>query len=222
MVIDNPFIVITSTGEEEVVDRVEESIDLQLYINEVINNGGIILINGDPGVGKSTIINFVLRDIKKRDDIKVIKDSFTPSVLSKIKSLSKETGKKLLVILDDFNNIELIDKDQRDGIIRLLNELGSIGIGIIVVNNTKNNKTQKLINKIKTKFYIINVRGMKDEDIKKIIINRLNLIRKTKSNSLSPFTEEEIDKIIKEARGNPRIVLLICATLYDTKKEKLI
>ena len=98
MVIDNPFIVITSTGEEEVVDRVEESIDLQLYINEVINNGGIILINGDPGVGKSTIINFVLRDIKKRDDIKVIKDSFTPSVLSKIKSLSKETGKKLLVI----------------------------------------------------------------------------------------------------------------------------
>ena len=222
MVIDNPFIVITSTGEEEVVDRVEESIDLQLYINEVINNGGIILINGDPGVGKSTIINFVLRDIKKRDDIKVNKDSFTPSVLSKIKSLSKETGKKLLVILDDFNNIELIDKDQRDGIIRLLNELGSIGIGIIVVNNTKNNKTQKLINKIKTKFYIINVRGMKDEDIKKIIINRLNLIRKTKSNSLSPFTEEEIDKIIKEARGNPRIVLLICATLYDTKKEKLI
>lgn len=222
MALDNPFIAITSTGEEEIVDRIEESIDLQLYINEVINNGGIILINGDAGIGKTTIINAVLKDIMKKQDIKVIKDSFTPSILSKIKNLSKDPNNRLLIILDDFNNIDMINKSQQERIINLLNELANNGIGIIIVNNTKIKSRQKLINQIKSKFYILNVKGMSSEDIKKIIINRLNLVRKIKNDSLSPFTEEEIEKIIKRANGNPRVVLLICATLYDTKKEKLI
>ncbi len=219
---DNPFIIITSTGNEDVVDRIEERIDAQMYINEIINEGGILLIKGDPGVGKSTIINWIVNDVKKTQNLDVIKDTFTPAVLAKIKGLSIRQGKKLLIILDDFNNVTLLNKSQQADTINVLNMLANNRIGVIVIDNRADKQIDKMMKEIKAKMHVMSIKGLKDEDIKRIIINRLNEVRKVKSDSLSPFTEEEVSKILKRVRGNVRAALLICAALYDTKEEKLV
>ncbi|MDP8012774.1 MAG: hypothetical protein RAK22_01590 [Nanoarchaeota archaeon] len=219
---DNPFIIITSTGNEDVVDRVEERIDTQMYINEIINEGGILLIKGDPGVGKSTIINWIVNDVKKTQNLDVIKDTFTPAMLAKIKGLSIRQGKKLLIILDDFNNVILLNKSQQADTINVLNMLANNKVGVIVIDNRADKQIDKMMVGIKAKMHVMSIKGLKDEDIKRIIINRLNEVRKVKSDSLSPFTEEEISKILKRVRGNVRAALLICAALYDTKQEKLV
>jgi hypothetical protein len=64
--------------------------------------------------------------------------------------------------------------------------------------------------------------GMSKGDLKQIIINRLNLSRTTKSDSLEPFTESEYDKIYKKSKGDPRIALLICSALFDQKTNNII
>jgi predicted ATPase len=57
-------------------------------------------------------------------------------------------------------------------------------------------------------------------EIKELVSSRLNETRTKKSDSLAPFNEEDIREIWKKSRGNPRMVLLILANLYDIKMAK--
>ena len=52
---------------------------------------------------------------------------------------------------------------------------------------------------------------------KDFILVRLNEARKEKSEKLDPFNEKEVKNIWHKSKGNPRMILLLCATIYDAK-----
>ena len=55
------------------------------------------------------------------------------------------------------------------------------------------------------------------DEIKELIINRLNESREQPRNDLTPFTEDELRKIHMKAKGNPRLTLLLLKPLYEQK-----
>jgi predicted ATPase len=220
MVGNNPFISITYSESDIVVDRTNERIELLMLINEAMEHGGIIVLKGSPGMGKSTLINAVEKELKKSKSVDMIREEFTPAAYSKIRSLSINPTRKMVIEFDDFNNIEMLDKLSQQRVLDLLYNL-SQKIAILIVENRETGieKELKLQNK---QFKMYQLDGLSKEDLKQIIINRLNSIRPAKSNSIEPFTEVEYEKIYKKAKGNPRIALLICSALYDQKTNSII
>ena len=217
---NNPFISITYSENDTVVDRVNERIDLLILINEAMEHGGIIVLKGAPGMGKSTLLNAIEKELKKSKNIDMMREEFTPAVYNKIRNLNITPAKKMLIELDDFNNIEMLDKLSQQRVIDLLYSL-SQKIAVLIVENREEGVEKELKAQSKQfKKYLLD--GLSKEDLKQIIINRLNLVRPAKSESLDPFNESEYEKIYKKARGNPRIALLICSALYDQKTNSII
>ena len=217
---NNPFISITYSENDILVDRVNERIEILILINEAMEHGGIIVLQGAPGMGKSTLLTAIEKELKKSKNIDVIREEFTPMVYNKIRNLDIKPPKKLVIELDDFNNIEMLEKLSQQRVIDLLYNL-SQKIAVLMVENRENGVEKELKAQSK-QFKKYNLAGLSKEDLKQIVINRLNSVRAIKSDSLEPFTEAEYEKIYKKARGNPRIALLICSALYDQKTNNII
>ncbi|MCL5976235.1 MAG: ATP-binding protein [Candidatus Parvarchaeota archaeon] len=220
MVGNNPFISITYSENDTIVDRVNERIELLILVNEAMEHGGIVVLKGAPGMGKSTLLNAVEKELKKSKNIDIMREEFTPAVYNKIRNLNINSTKKMLVELDDFNNIEMLDKLSQQRVIDLLYSL-SQKIAILIVENREEGIEKELKSQSK-QFKKYQLEGLSKEDLKQVIINRLNSVRPTKSDLLDPFTEAEYEKIYKKAKGNPRIALLICSALYDQKTNSII
>ena len=217
---DNPFISITYSENDTIVDRANERIELLILVNEAMEHGGIVVLKGAPGMGKSTLLNAVEKELKKSKNVDTMKEEFTPAVYNKIRNLNINPAKKMLVELDDFNNIEMLDKLSQQRVIDLLYSL-SQKIAILIVENREEGIEKELKSQSK-QFKKYQLEGLSKEDLKQVIINRLNSVRPTKSDLLDPFTEAEYEKIYKKAKGNPRIALLICSALYDQKTNSII
>jgi Cdc6-like AAA superfamily ATPase len=56
----------------------------------------------------------------------------------------------------------------------------------------------------------INLQRMSNPDLRQIVINYLNSVRQNPSNSIAPFTDEVLDRIIEAAQGTPRQLNNIC------------
>ncbi len=217
---NNPFISITYSENDILVDRVNERIEILILINEAMEHGGIIVLQGAPGMGKSTLLTAIEKELEKSKNIDVIREEFTPMVYNKIRNLDIKPPKKLVIELDDFNNIEMLEKLSQQRVIDLLYNL-SQKIAVLIVENREDGVEKALKSQCK-QFKKYNLAGLSKEDLKQIVINRLNSVRAIKSDSLEPFTEAEYEKIYKKARGNPRIALLICSALYDQKTNNII
>ena len=220
MVSDNPFISITYAKSDTIVNRVNEKIELLILLNEAMDHGGVVVIKGAPGMGKSTIINAIGNEIKKSKKIEIIYEEFTPAVYNKIRSIDITPSKKILLVLDDFNNIEMLDKLSQQRVIDLLYNL-SQNLAMMLVEN-RDEGIEKDFERQEKNFRRYEIKELSKGDMKQIIINRLNTTRKSKSDSLDPFTPAEFEKIYKKSRGNPRIALLICSALYDQKTNSVI
>lgn len=220
MLANNPFIVITSSGHEKVVDRVKEKVELQMQINEALKNGKIVVLKGSPGVGKSTLVNLIVNNLKKSQNVSVIREDFTPSVYNKLRSLNLGVIKKTLVILDDFNNVELLDKNSQEKVIKLMSELAEKAALLLIENRTEG--VEKDFRRMHIEAVKFDITGLQRTDLRQLLTDRLNMVRDVPRDNIDPFTDDEFEKIYRKSGGNPRIALLICATLFDQKETSLI
>jgi hypothetical protein len=213
---DNPFLRIVPDKNEKIIDREKVSKELVEKTLKALKGGTLILLSADYGMGKSIITNHFIKSLKK--DIKIIEMGFSNFIADDIRNLPSETKNEILVIIDRFDLIDGMRNDDKNKVVNLILERGNKGLTFIVLC------TPDVLNKIfginpefKKKGDIISIPSMTYEEAKELVISRLNETRRQKSQSLDPFTETEIKEIWKKSKGNPRMILLLCATLYDRK-----
>jgi len=214
--IQNPFLYITPRAEEDIVNMKELMNNLDGYIKN-LKNGGIIILSGTYGSGKTLILNHLKRKLSKRK-VSIESIDFNLNTKDKIRSIK---GKKILMI-DRFDLADTLKNDELNELLTSINEISERSvIFIISIIPELITRIFSLNEKFKDKAKIFEVSALGLNETRELIVSRLNEVRKEKSNSTEPFTEDEVKKIWEKAKGNPRMILLLCSTLYDLKMSEI-
>jgi len=165
-------------------------------------------------------VDKIIIDLNKRRNIKIFKFDFNMNTLNDLRNLptEKELGKEIVVIIDRFELMLELSGELQEKILEIMTDLCKAEITIIVTSSNSLLKTvNKLRPELKNYFKVLDVPAMNFEETKKLVISRLNEVRAKKSDSLEPFTLDEVKKIHDNAKGNPRMVLLLLAGLFEQK-----
>ncbi len=68
---------------------------------------------------------------------------------------------------------------------------------------------------LKKYFKVLEVPPLSFDEAKKLAIQRLDEVRSQGKGSLAPFTEDELRKVYNNSKGNPRLILMLLASLYE-------
>jgi len=171
---------------------------------------------GDYGSGKTLLLREVKRYAKQRN-CEVIEFNVAHDILDKVFSL-REEKKDVIVFIDQFDLLAGADEEHFKNILEALKGKTIEGMTFVI---TLTPSTLKYISKLDKGFYNMlrkfEIPPLSYEDARRLIIARLNEVREKKSDSLAPFTEEEVRELYEKSKGNPRLLLLLCSSLYDRK-----
>lgn len=212
---DNPFLRIVPDKNEKLIDKEKVSQELETKTMKALKGGTLILLSADYGMGKSIITNNFLKKVDKK--IIVIELGLTSFINDDIRNLPSEKKKDILVVIDRFDLIDGMRDEDKNKLMSLIVERNNKGLTFLILctPNTLDN-IFKLNHEFEKRSDIVTVTSMKFEDARDLIVSRLNKVR-NKSSSIDPFSENEIKEIWRKSKGNPRMILLLCATLYDRK-----
>ncbi|MCW1309645.1 MAG: P-loop NTPase fold protein, partial [Candidatus Nanoarchaeia archaeon] len=187
--VQNPFLYIVPRAEEDIINfrQFIENLDSTI---KCMQTGGIIFISGPYGSGKTLILNHLKKKFSK-ENIEVISMDFNLNTMFKIKSLP--LGKKMIVMIDRFDLADTLNNETLKKLLDSINEISSHNvIFIIAIIPELLTRIFALDEKIKNRAKILDVPLLNEKEIRELIVSRLNEIRKEKSDSIEPFTEEDI------------------------------
>ncbi len=208
---DNPFSIIVPRENELMIN---ESFlkELSNKIKENIKQKKLIILEGDYGSGKSLYLKRLYARLKTKKE----KIHFTDAINNILKNKVAVKNKSLFIrnfdLIQGLNEEQLFDLTE--SIMRLIKE------GMIILTACRKDTLKKIyeVNPLlRSKTLKIKIPKLNFEEIKELIINRLNENRKEKNDSLEPFTETELRKIHSKAKGNPRLILLLLKPLYEQR-----
>lgn len=213
---DNPFLIIVPDEYGKLIDREEVIIDLEKKTMNALDGGTLILFSAGYGMGKSIIKEKLKKKLKRK--VKVIEFNFTNFIADDIRNLPFEKKKDILVIIERFDLIEGMSKNNKNKILNLIIERNNKGLTFLLLCTPDVvKKLFDLNDNFEKRSEIVTVSEMTFEEARQMVVSRLNTMRKAKSGSIEPFTEFEMTEIWKKSKGNPRMILLLCASLYDRK-----
>lgn len=217
----NPFLSIVPRKTENIV-ALDKEVKQAKKMAKGIEKGKILFISGEYGSGKSLILKKLEKAIPK----KVEKKEFIANIdlMNDLKGLPMEEAmhKKLVVYIDRMDLIEVMKKKQVDRIVEMIivGSEASVGFIISITPRVLNNLFKRYPD-LKNKSSVYEMKPLSLKQTKELVLSRLNESRKKKSKKFEPFTKEEIEYVWKKSKGNPRMILLICATLYDAKMQEV-
>jgi len=213
---DNPFLFIVPRKDEKIINMKKFRENLRKELDKCIKGGVIISLVGDYGSGKTLLLREVKRYAKQRN-CEVIEFNVAHDILDKVFSL-REEKKDVIVFIDQFDLLAGADEEHFKNILEALKGKTIEGMTFVI---TLTPSTLKYISKLDKGFYNMlrkfEIPPLSYEDARRLIIARLNEVREKKSDSLAPFTEEEVRELYEKSKGNPRLLLLLCSSLYDRK-----
>ena len=220
MNITNPFLFITPRSQDLLVGRRDFLKKIKSTVVNSLKEKTIVTINGDFGIGKTLFVEKAIKELKSRKNIKLYSYDFNFNILNELRNLpsEKKVKKQIIVIIDRFELILSLSSVLQEKILKIMAELSEAKITLIITSSDDLLKRLKRIKpSIKKYFKILNVPSMTFEETKRLIISRLNESRPKSKDSLHPFTTQEVKQIFKTSRGNPRMVLMLCAGLFEEK-----
>lgn len=220
MKVMNPFLFITPREKDLLVGREKFLEKIKTSVMKSLDDSIIISINGDFGIGKTLFVEKAIKDLKKKKSLKLYKYDFNFNLLNDLRTLpsEKKLKKQMVVIIDRFELILSLSSYLQKKILEIMQDLCNAGITQIITTSEGLLKELKNIKPgINKYFKVLNVPSMNFNESKKLIISRLNESRPKKKDSLNPFTLDEVKKIHKKSQGNPRMVLMLCAGLFEEK-----
>jgi hypothetical protein len=223
MNVENPFLFITPRkGKDKLVGRFDFLKKVKKTVINSLKKQSIVTLNGDFGIGKSLFVKKTVKELNKRKSIKIYRFDFNFNLLNELRNLpsEKRIKKEIVVVIDRFELILSLSSFLQDKILQIMTDLCKAEITIIVTTSSDLlEKIKDMKPKIKNYFKVLEVPSMNFEETQKLIISRLNEVRPKKSNSIEPFTKYEIKEIYKKSKGNPRMILMLCAALFEEKFE---
>jgi len=217
--VENPFLSIIPRKDEKLIG-IKEDVDEIIKKLSDFEKGKILFISGEYGSGKSLVV----RELEKRLEGKFEKFKFLTNteLIHNLRNIPTEKSieKEILVFIDRMDLLDVMKETDIKKILELISELSRMGVSFVI------SVTPKVLDMIfknsdlKEKSIVYEMKPFTLEQTKEFILNRLNEARIEKSNDLSPFSEKEVEMIWKKSKGNPRMILLLCATLYDAKMQK--
>ena len=220
MIVNNPFLYITPRTKDLLIGRKEFLTKIKATVFESLKKKSIISINGEFGIGKSLFVEKVILSLKDMKDIKMYNFDFNFNLINELRNLpsEKKIKKQVVVIIDRFELILSLSEVLQHKILDLMTDLCKAEITLIITSSNNLLKSIKNISpSTKNYFKVLDVPALNFEEAKRLIISRLNEARPTSKDSLHPFTPEEIKKIFKTSKGNPRMILMLCAGLFEEK-----
>lgn len=215
MVEENPFLhIIPREGEKAVGLEVDK---IKKLLRSVVKENAIIVISGEYGSGKSLVVYAISKSLPK----KIIKHNFVFGIdlLGELKGIPIETVEKgkIVVFIDKFDLIEAFNDVKALELLDIISELTRAGVSFVIPTSAETySRLSELSDEFRGIATVYHVPALTLEETKTLVIERLNEVRK-KSDRLFPFSEREIHKIWKTSHGNPRMILMICASLYEIK-----
>lgn len=216
----NPFLFITPRGEESIIGREGFYKKLKSKILKSLDNKKIISVNGDFGMGKTFFVKKIIKELNERKNLKVYNYDFNFNTINHLRRLPSENdvGKEIIVLIDRFELILFLASKWRHKVLELMRDLCKAEITVIITTTDDLlNKIQNIEPSIKNFFEVVNVPAMNFKEAKELILSRLNKVRKKSSDSLKPLTKDEVREVYETSEGNPRMMLMLCAALYDKK-----
>ncbi len=186
----NPFLNIVPSEDEPFIETVN--------MNEVeakLKNSNILLIVGEVGSGKSHLI----LELKRRFGGKIIR--LSSKILDEIREV-----KDGIVYLEDFDLINGFPREFQDKLIQLIKDKSELGVKFVI------EITPKVEKKLNIQAEKIEIPKIDFELAKKIVEQKLQ-----KEGIRNVFDESELKNIWKKSGGNPRLFLMLLATMYDLK-----
>lgn len=215
---ENPFMSIIPREQDNVFGRSAFFSDLKSGTEQAINGEKILVIEGDPGTGKSAIMK-KLQNLLEKNKIKVFMLDFAGDVLNEVRSLPVEKGKEIFVMIDRFELIDSMKEYEAKKLLELIIEFSEQGLTFLLATTDEGLKTaKKLSNEFSGRTIAYHLPMLDYKHAKKMVVDRLNSVREKESESTAPFTDDELRQIWKKSGGNPRMMLMLCASLYEQKR----
>lgn len=213
----NPFMDIIPRKNEEMFGRKAFYEDLKAGAEKALNGEKILVIEGGYGVGKSIIVE-KLEKLLEKNHVDVINLNVAGDILDQVRRLPLEKKRDIFVVVDKFDLVESFKDKKIDKLLDLVEELSGKGLTFLIMT-TKNGleKSRKVSNDFASKLLVFHLPMLDYQHAKEMIIERLKNTG-NKANSIAPFTDEELREIWKKSRGNPRMMLMLCASFYEQKR----
>ena len=215
----NPFLEISHRGDEKVIMDAQSIKKIKTLSKELTKSNIILFIVGEPGSGKTLSEKEIEKNIPKRFEKKKL--IFSLNLINELKSIpaEKTLKKKIIIFVDKFELSDVIKDEKLKKILNLIINTSKTGVGYVITCTPATlARLFGLSDKLKIYSKVYSVPALSLEQAKKLITSRLNIIRKKKMNSIAPFTASQIKNIWKTSKGNPRMILLLCASLYEILK----
>ncbi|MFA5303608.1 MAG: hypothetical protein WC393_03670 [Candidatus Nanoarchaeia archaeon] len=221
----NPFLFITPRDKsDELIGRFDFFEKIKKTVLESLDENAIITINGDFGIGKSLFVKKAMEDLSAKKSLKLFYLDFSLNTLNDLRNIptEKKLGKQIIVLIDRFELLLSLSSSLQEKIVKLMANLCESKITLILTTSDDLlKKMAKMDAHLKKYFKVLNVPPVSLDEAKKLIISRLDEVKKTGKGTIKPFTENEVEKIHKNAKGNPRIILMLLASLYEDYENKI-
>lgn len=212
--VKNPFIL--PEKSEEIIGRKEVFNRLFEEIRD--RDAPLVFFVGRIGSGRTFFIQKLERKVDKELDIDFEVLTLTSKALEDLEDIpKKERAQEVVFTLDMFERVMDLDEETREGTMETIKKRNKAGIGLILVITPKTfNSLIKNYKDLVDRGKAIKLRSLNLEEAKKLIRLRLDRVDK---NFPDMFSEEEFERIWKQSKGNPRTILLTCASLFKERVQ---
>ncbi len=208
---DNPFSVIIPRDNDYLINE-DDLKKIYEKIREKIKERKLIILVGDYGSGKSIYLKRLFKRLKTKKEILYFTDAIVPILENKVPVKNKT------IFIDDFDLMQGLGEKQRERLTEAMLKLISSGMIIIIACRKDTLKALFETNPLlRSKSQHYKIPKLTFDEVKKLVIHRLNMARSTETSSIEPFTEKELRMIYHKSGGNPRLVLMLLSPLYEQR-----
>ena len=204
MVEINPFLAIAPKKEHKLIGLDKKKV--RDFAKQLAKGGSIVVISGSHGSGKSAVSLKIEKELPKM--IKKIKLVCSPSLAEELKGLKAK--RRNVVFIEKFSMCLALGESTLRNILDMVGSMLDKGVSFVVTSTPELTATMPFLSDKLKHMLVFDIPSMSLEDAKQFIASRLG-------GGLGPFTENEILQIWKTSNGNPKMMLLLCASLYEAK-----